>query len=328
MKISVIIPVFNAESYLKRCLDSVLNQTLSDVEIICIDDCSTDNSCEILKSYAERDSRIKLWKNEKNIGQGLTRNKGLDVAVGEYVAFVDCDDWIEKDMYQVLYEKTLTAKYDLVCCNLVFDFPDGSKGVPKMPAKEKISQEFLINESINPSITFFSPNSPCDKIFRRQYIEKLNLRFKSERLYLYEDKLFNMVFLASNPFFYFEAKVFYHYVIRYGSTMTSYKKDLAQKYFLMNNDVKDILSKNDFLKSEQEYRLSKSLFDMTFVLCLNALVYNKSIKGKFYDFKELIKDKKVSSNAKKFKLKDIPRSSSIVNKVVKATFFLFLKYLK
>lgn len=328
MNISVIVPVFNAENYLSRCLDSVLNQTLKDLEVICIDDCSSDNSYNILKSYAEIDSRIKLLKNEMNIGQGLTRNKGLDAAVGEYIAFVDCDDWIEREMYEVLYNRTIQKKYDLVCCNLIFDFPDGTKGIPKMPTADMISQGFLINESINPTIPFFSPNSPCDKIFRREQIEKLNLRFKSERLYLYEDKLFNLIFLTSNPSFYFEQKVFYHYMIRYGSTMTSYKKDLMHKYFLMDIEVRDILSKNNFLQSEQTYRLSKSLFDMTFVLCLNALVYNKSLKGKLDDFKELMTDKRISSNAKKFKLQDIPKSPSFVNKIVKGVFFLLLKYLR
>lgn len=327
-KVSVIIPVYNAEEYLVKCLDSVLTQTLHEIEIICIDDCSVDNSIKILENFSQKDQRIRFFKNDKNIGQGLTRNKGLELAVGEYIAFVDSDDWIESNMYEVLYEKAILKQYDLVFCNLVFDFPNGTKETPVMPPVEMISQEFLINESINPKIPFFSPNSPCDKIFRREYIEKWNLRFKSERVCLYEDKLYNLMLIASNPSFYFENQVFYHYMLRYGSTMTSYKKNLTERYFFMDNEVRDILSRNNFLGSEQAYRLSKSLFDMTFVLCLNALVYNKTLKGKFYDFKELLMDKRISSNAKKFNLKDIPRSYSKVNKIVKGTFFLILKYLR
>ena len=328
MKISVIIPVFNAENYLKRCLDSVLNQTLRDIEVICIDDCSADSSFEILQNFAKMDSRLTILRNVKNIGQGLTRNKGIDLAKGEYIAFVDCDDWIETDMYQSLYEKSDYEKYDLICCNLVFDFPGGTKGIPKMPLSEVITQKFLINEALNPTIQFFSPNSPCDKIFKRESIERLKLRFESERVFLYEDKLFNLIFLASNPSFYFETKVFYHYMIRYGSTMTSYKKDFAQKYFLMDEKVKELLINYNLLNDEQSKRLSKSLFEITFVLCLNALVYNKSLKGKFLDFYTLINDKRISSNAKLFKIQDIPESSSKLKGFVKKICFLILKYLK
>jgi len=328
MKISVIIPVFNAESYLKRCLDSVLNQTLQEIEVICIDDCSTDGSFEILQNFAKMDTRLIILRNAKNIGQGLTRNKGIDLSRGEYIAFVDCDDWIETDMYQTLYEKSNHEKYDLICCNLSFDFPDGTRGIPKMPSANVITQEFLINEALNSTIQFFSPNSPCDKIFKRESIERLQLRFESERVFLYEDKLFNLIFSASNPSFYFETKVFYHYMIRYGSTMTSYKKDFAQKYFLMDEKVKELLMNNNLLNDEQSKRLSKSLFEITFVLCLNALVYNKSVKGKIRDFYDLLCDKRISSNIKFFDLKDIPKSSSFINSLVKKICFLILKYTK
>lgn len=328
MKISVIIPVFNAEIYLKRCLDSVLNQTLRDIEVICIDDCSTDSSFEILQDFAKMDARLTILRNVKNIGQGLTRNKGIDLAKGEYIAFVDCDDWIEADMYQTLYEKSDYEMYDLICCNLVFDFPDGTKGIPRMPPSDVITQEFLINEALNPTIQFFSPNSPCDKIFKRDAIEKLKLRFESERVFLYEDKLFNLIFLASKPSFYFETRVFYHYMIRYGSTMTSYKKDFAQKYFLMDSKVREILINNKIFNDEQSKRLDRSLFDITFVLCLNSLVYNKSLNGKFSDFWKLINDKRISSNAKKFKVKDIQKSSLMINSLVKLICFLILKYIR
>jgi len=328
MKISVVIPVFNAENYLKRCLDSVLGQTLLDIEIICIDDCSSDNSLMILKKYAENDVRVKYFKNEINIGQGLTRNRGLDLAKGEYIAFVDCDDWIEPDMFEILYAKTIIQKFDLICCNLVFDFPDGTSGIPTMPANELITNDFLINEGIAPSIRFFSPNSPCDKIYRREHIEKLGLRFESERVVLYEDKIFNLTFLASKPSFFFEPKVLYHYMIRYGSTMTSYRKNFIERYFLMDFKLKRLLVENGRYNGERENILNKSLFEITFVFCLNALIYNKSFKGKIADFWILINDRRISSNVKKFNVSDIAESSSKINGVVKSICFFILKYLR
>lgn len=328
MKISIIVPVYNAESFLERCLDSVLSQTLSDIEVICIDDCSKDNSFKILNEYAEKDSRLKCFRNEANIGQGLTRNKGLDMARGEYIAFVDCDDWIEADMYEVLYSKTYVQKYDLVCCNLLYDFPDGISEAPKMPNIEFITLDFLINEAIAPTIRLFSPNSPCDKIYRRDYLEKLNLQFESERIFMYEDKFFNLVFLVSNPIFCFVPRAFYHYMIRYGSTMTSYQKEFKKRYFVMNDKIKKVLSENSLISDEVELRFRRSLFEMTFSFCLNALIYNKSFRGKYSEFWSVIKDKRISSNTKYFSLKDIPVSSLKINGLVKLICFFILKYLR
>lgn len=328
MKISIIIPVYNAEHFLERCLDSVLLQTLTDIEVICIDDCSQDNSFNILQQYAQKDNRLKCFCNEINIGQGLTRNKGLDIASGEYIAFVDSDDWIEPDMYEVLYSKSEIQKFDLICCNLIYDFPDGTSEYPKMPSIEFISRDFLIEESIAPTIKYFSPNSPCDKIYKREYIEKLDLRFQSERVFMYEDKFFNLEILVSNPSFCFVPKVFYHYVVRYGSTMTSYRKDFVKRYFVMNEKIQTLFSLNNISSDVLEKRFKQSLFEITFSFSLNALVYNKSSKGKLLEFRSLINDKRVSSNAKHFKLEDIPPSSSKINGVVKSVFFLILKYLR
>ena len=96
-KISVIIPVYNAEKYLRVCLDSVVNQTLEDIEIICVNDGSTDKSSNILKEYAEKDGRI-IILTQKNQGAAIARNKGISVAKGEYLSLLDCDDFFELDM--------------------------------------------------------------------------------------------------------------------------------------------------------------------------------------------------------------------------------------
>ena len=110
-KVSVIIPVYNVEPYLRECLDSVIHQTLRDMEIICIDDCSTDRSWDILQEYSAKDTRIVLLKNEKNAGQSVARNRGIEVATGEYIQFVDSDDYILADAMERLY--TLAATHDL-----------------------------------------------------------------------------------------------------------------------------------------------------------------------------------------------------------------------
>ena len=112
-KVSVIIPVYNVEQYLRECLDSVVNQTLKEIEIICVDDGSTDNSLEILKEYAKKDKRITVIV-QKNLHAGVARNAGLTVAKGEYIHFLDSDDWLDKNTYEDLYNLIKSKNVSLV----------------------------------------------------------------------------------------------------------------------------------------------------------------------------------------------------------------------
>lgn len=117
-KVSVIIPVYNVESYLRECMDSVINQTLEDLEIICVNDGSTDNSRAILQEYANKDSRIKIIDKE-NGGQSSARNLGIKAATGEFIGFVDSDDWIDINFYEKLYNAVINYKADLASANLL-----------------------------------------------------------------------------------------------------------------------------------------------------------------------------------------------------------------
>ena len=117
-KISVIIPVYNAGSYLSDCLESIINQSLKELEIICINDGSTDNSGKTLDKYATKDKRIQVI-HKQNEGVAITRNLGIDKASGEYISFVDSDDWISLDFYQKLYEAAESEKADIAACNIL-----------------------------------------------------------------------------------------------------------------------------------------------------------------------------------------------------------------
>lgn len=112
-KVSVIIPVYNAGPYLRRCLDSVCGQTLRSIEIICIDDASTDGSAAILREYAEKDGRVRVLELPRNHGPSAARNAGLELAIGDYVGFVDSDDWPERDFYAILLSAAETAGADI-----------------------------------------------------------------------------------------------------------------------------------------------------------------------------------------------------------------------
>ncbi|MBY4972591.1 glycosyltransferase [Streptococcus suis] len=126
-KVSIITPVFNTESYVGECIDSILKQSLSDFELILIDDSSTDNSLSILKSFSQKDSRIKLIESPYNTGVGEARNKGIEIATGNYIVFVDSDDYINEQMLEKLYMQALVENADLVLCDTGTYSSDGKK---------------------------------------------------------------------------------------------------------------------------------------------------------------------------------------------------------
>ncbi len=111
--VSVVVPCYNVEQYVKKCLDSLINQTLHDIEIICIDDKSTDNTLKILQDYAKQDKRIKLFTHSKNQGVAVARNLGIKHATGRYLGFVDPDDWVDLDFYEKLYIRATETKADI-----------------------------------------------------------------------------------------------------------------------------------------------------------------------------------------------------------------------
>lgn len=112
--------------FLKTCLDSLVRGTLKDIEIIAIDDCSTDNSLLILEEYAKKHPNIKVYHNKNNLGQGASRNKGLDVAKGEYIGFVDSDDYISRTMYENMYNIAIETNVPLVLTYIDYVYDDSS----------------------------------------------------------------------------------------------------------------------------------------------------------------------------------------------------------
>lgn len=222
-KISVIIPVYNTENYLRRCLDSVCNQTLSDIEIICINDCSTDNSLEILKEYSSKDSRIKLINFEENKGVAVARNTGIDVAKGEYIGFVDSDDFIDLDFYGKLYKKAAESNADAV------------KGKIKIhSASPNIEKEVFYdnNDDIKTNKAYFY-HSFTTAIYNTNFIKTNNIHFP-EGLDYFEDPYFSI----NAGLFYNNVEViynaYYHYI--------DYKDSLSKKInFDLFNSIEKIL---------------------------------------------------------------------------------------
>lgn len=180
-KVSVIIPVYNTEKYLKKCLDSVCNQTLSDIEIICINDCSSDTSLNILKEYSIKDKRIKIISFKDNKGVSVARNVGIDKAIGEYVGFIDSDDHIDLDFYEKLYTKAIKTQADCVKGNI--KQLDGLGNIID-------STDYDINDEIILDKAFFY-HSFTSAIYNRFFLQKHNIFFP-EGIIHFEDPYFSI----------------------------------------------------------------------------------------------------------------------------------------
>ena len=235
-KISVIIPVYNSEKYLPECLESVINQSLKDIEIICVNDSSTDNSLDIIKEYALKDKRIKVISQENTgNGAGSARNRGIENANGEYISFIDSDDYIEKDFLQKLYETAKEYDADVACCGVIREGV-GVNGVNGQKIQLKFKE---IKVSDNPDDNLKVSKSlpypyPWNKVYKRDFLISYGIKYE-ENIY-YEDLIFTPFVITKAEKLISVPDVFYHYVEREGSvtsTINDDKKSDKQKAYLM-----------------------------------------------------------------------------------------------
>ena len=216
-KVSVIIPVYNVEKYLRQCLDSVVNQTLKDIEIICIDDGSTDNSLNILKEYAQKDNRIKII-SKKNGGLSSARNAGLKFATGEFVGFVDSDDYIERETYENAYEIVYKYNVDIVNwgANIIAEDNNYDTQMVKDAQKyHKIKLIGLFNWSYE--LYNYTTVTVWNKIFRLNLIKQYDISFP-EKL-LHEDHEFITKYILHSSKVYYINQYYYNYIQRKNSIM-------------------------------------------------------------------------------------------------------------
>lgn len=192
-KISIIIPIYNVENYIEECLNSVLNQTLKDIEVICVDDCGNDNSINIVKTIAQKESRIKIIKHEKNKGLGPARNTGLDYVKGKYVIFLDSDDYFALDnILELLYEKIEETNVDFVMTDYDNWFDEYS---------EKAFSSGFTNQVSLKNFDKVLNNFPIvawGKLFNTNFIKNNNLKFIDTND-IHEDDGFTLKLLSAYP---------------------------------------------------------------------------------------------------------------------------------
>lgn len=211
MKLSIIVPVYNMASdhKLEYCLDSLVNQTVEDYEIIAVDDCSTDNSMEILKEYERRfPEKFRAVHSEVNRHQGGAKNIGLRMAKGEWIGFIDSDDWIRPDMYERLIERAKSTGADLAGCDYCLTDVH-SMEVGQIVHNNKKSQSGILNKEKRASL-ILDGGSLVVKIFRRSMIMEKELWFP-EDIFYEDNALGNSYLVLAKHFEYIEEPMYYYY---------------------------------------------------------------------------------------------------------------------
>lgn len=245
-KVSIIVPCWNVEKYLNRCLESIVAQSLSDIEIILVDDESPDRVPQICDEWALKDKRIRVL-HKKNEGLGMACNSGLELASGEFVAFCDSDDWVDAEMYQTMYDAALIHGADMVFTGLKRVDMQGSP-CGNLPHPQKM-QLFKGKEQIDKLSCDIIASAPSVReerspqmsakvvLYKNEIIKKNHLRFYSERIIPSEDLHFNLQMLANSSVVCVFPVYFYNYMVNPNSItrmadMDRFKKSLKLYHFL------------------------------------------------------------------------------------------------
>ena len=264
--ISIIIPVYNVEKYLHICINSVLKQTYGDFEAICIDDASTDSSPEILEYFAQKDSRIKIIKNETNKGLGPSRNVGIEAAKGKYILFLDSDDWYSFNTLETLVEEVEKNDSEvLIFKNIVYYEERKQFGIEQfydMNFLSKYENKIFNHWDLNKKL-FAIPLGACNKLYLKSFIEENNIRFPDKN-YIHEDNPFSCKVLICAERISYINKYFYNRRRRPGSIMTL-KNDR-----LFDNIAIVYLVLDVFLENKEIYEYyKKEVLRYIFSLVLN-----------------------------------------------------------
>jgi glycosyltransferase involved in cell wall biosynthesis len=271
IKISVIIPVYNKEKYIEDCLDSVIKQSLKNIEIILVDDGSTDNSLEILKKYEKKDNRIKVL-TQTNLGPGIARNKGIEIAKGEYIGFVDADDClIDSNGLKKMFELGKTNNCDMVSANIRLVINNG---------KDKIYHQKIEKIEIIPSSSYGIPWFFYKNIFKREFLIKNNITFPD--YYKGEDPIFLAKVLAKINDFITIPLDYYEYIAESDKPMNSSNVLEYLQHFI---EVFKILKDKKFYKSNHKYL---KLITQSFTTKEDLILKNETKILEFYKKDKII----------------------------------------
>ncbi|MFR9018585.1 MAG: glycosyltransferase family 2 protein [Fusobacterium sp.] len=268
--VSVIVPIYNVEKYLRKCLNSIINQTYKNIEIICVDDGSPDNSIDILNEFAEKDERIKIIRQE-NQGLSGARNTGIDNAVGRYIMFIDSDDWVELNMVELMVNKIERDNLDIVICGQYNHYISKDNEVIKEIDLKKLSNSIFMNyrDYFIENYSFKYPfGSSWNKLYKIKIIRENKLYFAEKRLH--EDLLFVFKYISVIKKIGIVKKCLYHYIVTRTDSITNR---------INKNEIKDVLFTLEELKKYLHRNFLESLEfnEYMFGWIFRAVLFKKDI---------------------------------------------------
>lgn len=293
-KVSIIVSVFKVEKYLKRCIESLINQTLREIEIILVDDGSPDNSPKICDNYKEKDDRVKVI-HKSNGGVSAARNRGLDIAEGDFVLFIDSDDWCENIMIEEMYNRANKDESDIVACSYTIDYVNNNFSV-----KKEIGTEANYTNNIDEAIYILDSNGMFNVVWNKLYRKKIlidnNILFDISCT-TGEDLLFNCVVYTKIKKASFINEKLYHYMREDDDTLvTKYRSNLFDKIKQFNN-ARNELYKNYNMTDERYVNVYINKYCENIFLCIPNL-YRKNTNLKWNDkiefYKQIFKDQKTN----------------------------------
>lgn len=304
-KISVIIPVYNAEKYLKVCLDSTMQQAYSNLEVLLVNDGSTDNSLTIAFSYAEQDERIVVIDQE-NQGASAARNQGLLHATGDYIAFVDADDWLEPDYFQELFSG-FVSDADLICCG----YFDHSIYGTNIPVNDFLYAGTMLDRSaLTQALLQGTAGVPWGKLFRQSIIREYDIKFQSD-VKMSEDLIFNLEYAQYTGKAIIIPKHLYHYNrLNEQSLSAKIDESYINSYVTVNEKLDALLSKTDMGKAEEMQYLKQRMEAFLLRMC-----------------GDITKDEKLSLRKKQERIGNLLTHEAFQNLKPKNATWLFLKQL-
>lgn len=270
--ISIIVPVYNVEAYLRNTIQSIINQTYTDFELILINDGSIDNSGKICDEYKSIDSRIKV-KHILNAGVSNARNIGLELSEGEKIIFIDSDDTIEKDMLYILNENS--EHFDLLICGYnSINILNGK--VEKIYDNKNVFNKntFLLN--INNIIEKKILNSPCNKIYNRKIVEDNSIRFDKD-INMGEDLMFNLAYIDNcDNIICIEECLYNYYIYGENSLSTRYTEEFfANQTLLLKNIISYLIKNNCYTEINRKY--IEKVYILTVANCIGMLFHKSSM---------------------------------------------------
>lgn len=257
-QISIIVPIYKTEKYLNRCVDSILNQKFTDFELILVDDGSPDQCPAMCDEYVLKDMRVRVI-HKKNAGVAAARNSGLDAAVGEYITFVDSDDWIDPEMYQSMMKIARKYDCDVVMCDCVKDFQEHSEVYSHdiregLYDYEQLKDEYYPHLLMMENVEYPATISNYLCLYRQNLDKRSCLRYV-EGVRFSEDLLFGaQMMYQARSFYYMKGKVYYHYCMNLNSATHTFHADKWDDYLRLYHNAENFFLNDDVI-TDSNFRL-------------------------------------------------------------------------